>query len=217
MKRISVLSLSTAALLFGTGFAHAASSADKPGWYAGLDVARSNIGSGEGGIDGVFANQGISSATSISNQATGLGLNLGYRYNRFFAVEGGYIDFGKYDYNSTTTAPAADTLQGNYKANAWSLSAVGILPLDNQWSLFGKAGITDTKATLSASSASGATSVNGGSDSGTGFVAGAGATYDFAKNWFGKAELDRYAHVGNSSSTGEMNMNVFSLGVGMRF
>ncbi|MFH1605088.1 MAG: outer membrane beta-barrel protein [Pseudomonadota bacterium] len=216
MKHRTVPGALAATLVLGMGFAQAAPD-DNSGWYAGIDLARSNLGSGGRGIDGAVANQGIAGSASISNQDTGAGLTFGYRFGKSFALEGGYIDLGKYKYSSFTTAPAADTVQGIYKAHALSFSAVGILPMNNKWSLFGKAGLTRTSAELSARSVTGATAPGGASASGIGLLVGAGATYDFAKNWFGKAELDRYTHVGDPANTGPSDVNVFSLGMGLRF
>ncbi len=216
MKRTAALGAVAATLAVGMGFAQAAPD-DQVGWYAGIDLVRSNLGLSGGGIDGAVANLGVIGAASISNQDTGAGLNLGYRFGKSFALEAGYTDLGKYDFTSFTTAPAVDTLQGVYKARAFSISGVGILPMNNKWSLFGKVGIARTSADLSGNSVSGATALTRASGSGNGVLVGAGATYALARNWFGKAELDRYLHVGDPSSTGQANINVFSLGMGLRF
>jgi len=205
-----------ATLTLGTAFAQAAPE-DQAGWYAGIDLARSNLGFSGGGIDGAIANMGVVGAASISTQDTGGGLNLGYRFGKSFALEAGYVDLGKYGFTSFTTSPAVDTLQGVYKAHAYSLSGVGILPMNNKWSLFAKVGYARTATDLSANSVSGATALARASGQGSGVLIGAGATYDLARNWFGKAELDRYQHVGDPSSTGQANINVFSLGMGLRF
>lgn len=216
MRHKAALGVLAATFAFAMGLAQAAPD-DNAGWYAGIDLGRSNLGLSGGGIDGAVANLGFVGSASISNQDSGAGLNLGYRFSQSFALEGGYIDLGKYNFSSFTTAPAADTVQGIYKAHALSLSAVGILPMNNKWSLFGKAGVARTTADLSANSVTGATALGRASGSGSGLLFGAGATYNFARNWFGKAELDRYQHVGDPSSTGQANINVFSLGMGLRF
>lgn len=216
MKPTAVLGALAVTLILGIGCAQAAPD-DTVGWYAGIDLARSNLGLSGGGIDGAIANLGVVGAASISNQDTSAGLNLGYRFGKSFALEAGYVDLGKYSFSSFTTAPAVDTLHGVYKAHAFSLSGVGILPMNNKWSLFGKIGYARTSADLSANSVSGATALTRASGSGGGVLVGAGATYDLARNWFGKAELDRYQHVGDPTSTGQANINVFSLGMGLRF
>jgi OOP family OmpA-OmpF porin len=186
------------------------------GWYGDLDIGRSNLHLNGGDIDNALANQGIAGSSSIDRHDTSLGANVGYRLNRYFALEGGYADLGKFDYSSATSAPAADTVQGDYKARAVSFAAVGIAPLEDGWSLFGKAGAAHTTADLSASSASGATAPGSASHSGNGLLLGAGATYDFTQNLYGKVELDRYTRVGDAS-TGKGDVDLYTVGVGMRF
>jgi len=197
------------------GVTVAAPAADR-GWYGDLDVGRSNLRLNGGDIDGALSNQGITGSSSIDRHDTSLGANVGYRVNRNFAVEGGYADFGKFKTQSAVSAPAADTTDGDYKAHAWSLAAVGIAPLDEHWSLFGKAGGARTTAKLTASSETGATSPSSASHNGTGLLLGAGATYDFTQNLYGKVELDRYTRVGDSS-TGRGDVDLYTVGVGMRF
>lgn len=190
-----------------------AQSADKAGWYAGIDLGRSRLGMSGSDLDGAFANQGLGTSSSIDRSGTAYGINGGYRFNQNFAVEAGLARLGDFDYSSST---GSDTLSGHYKANALSLAAVGIYPLGTSWSLYGKAGLAHTKVDLDASSASGATAVSNESHSGTGFLVGAGLTYDFARNYFAKAGWDRYSHVGDSS-TGEGPIDLYMVGVGMRF
>jgi OOP family OmpA-OmpF porin len=214
-RKSTIVAAAAAMFALSAGAARAAS-ADNAGWYAGLDIGRSNLRMNGGDIDSALSNQGIVGSSSIGDHDTSLGADVGYRLNRNFALEGGYIDFGKFGYSSAVSSPAADTVQGDYKAHAWSFSGVGIAPLDDQWAVFGKAGLTRTSADLSASSATGATSPNGVSQSANGLVLGGGATYDFTQNWYGKLELDRYTHVGDAN-TGRADADVYSLGVGMRF
>jgi OmpA-OmpF porin, OOP family len=204
-----------AALLLAAEGAALAAPGDS-GWYGDLDVGRSNLRLNGGDIDGALANQGISGSAAIDRHDTAFGANAGYRLNRNFALEGGYVDFGKFGYESATSSPAADTVQGAYKANALSFAAVGIAPLEDGWSLFGKAGAARTKAELSASSASGATAPGGASHSGNGFVLGGGATYDFTRTVYARLEADRYTHVGDAS-TAKGDVDLYTVGLGMRF
>lgn len=84
-----------------------------------------------GSHDAEFNAPGKSSDTAFS-------LLDGYRYNRNFAVEGKYTDPGQF--------PAAAAATG--KSDIWGLSAIGLLPLNNSFSLYGKleAARTDTGA-----------------------------------------------------------------------
>jgi OmpA-OmpF porin, OOP family len=204
-----------AALLAASNVAALAAPSER-GWYGDVDVGRSNLRLNGGDIDNALANQGIAASSSLERHDTGLGANVGYRLNRNFALEGGYADFGKFKVQSATSAPAADTVDGDYKAHAWSFAAVGIAPLEDGWSLFGKAGAARTTADLTTSSETGATAPGGASHAGNGLLLGAGATYDFTDNLYGKVEVDRYTRVGDAS-TGKGDVDLYTVGVGMRF
>jgi OmpA-OmpF porin, OOP family len=200
------------AFVVSSGVVHA-QSADKAGWYAGLDLGRSRLGMNGGDVDGALANQGIASATSLDQTDTAFGVNGGYRFNRYFALEGAYARLGSFDYSAPT---GTDTIDGKFKASALSLAGVGIYPLSPQWSLYGKAGLARTDAKLEASSGSGATPTENTSHTGTGLLVGAGVMYDFDGGFFAKAGWDRYSKVGDST-TGSGPIDLYILGVGMRF
>lgn len=210
--------IGSAAAMLAAGLAPAqAAPMNQSGWYAGLDVARDRLGMGGSSIDQAFASQGITSAASINRARTGWGLDAGYRFGPHFALEGGYTELGKYGYTSAATAPAVDTVNGTFKARAWWLAPVGIAPLTDQWSLFGKAGVTHVTADLSASSSTGATAPGSMSRSNTGWLLGAGATYDFTHNVYARLEWDRFARVGDANTTGRGDINQVGIGVGVRF
>src|SRR2546426_9432585 len=177
------------ALMLSNGLA-AAQSADKAGWYAGLDLGRSRLGMSGADIDGALANQGVGGSSSLDRSDTGFGINGGYRFNRNFAVEAGWARLGDFSYSSNT---GTDTIDGKFKANALSLAGLGIYPLTPSWSVYGKAGLARTSVDLEASSGSGASAVSNQSHAGMGWLIGAGATYDFAGGLFTKLGWDHYA------------------------
>jgi len=176
LKRLMV----AASLALGASGAYA----QETGWYGGLDVGGSHL-------------SGINT-DSLDKSDTGFDVNVGYRLNRNFALEGAYTDLGKFHFSSA----AGD---GDVKPTAVSLSAVGILPLQSSFSLYGKAGIahTETKA-LDAS------------DTKDGLLAGIGVMYDFNRNVYAKAGWDHFDDVGNDA-TGKGHADLYSLGVGYRF
>ena len=204
--------LAALAVVVSSGAAHA-QSADKAGWYAGLDIGASRSGIKADEIGGALANQGAPGSVSADDSDTMYGINGGYRLNRNFAVEGALTRLGTFDYSSTMPG---DTVSGKFRANAASLAGVGIWPVTNAFSIYGKAGLAVTDAKLEAASATGATALNNVSHTGTGLLVGAGATYDFAGGYFAKAGWDHYAHVGDAS-TGTGDINAYLVGVGMRF
>jgi OOP family OmpA-OmpF porin len=198
-------------VVLAPGLVHAQEA--KAGWYAGLDIGKSRSGLGGSDIDGALANQGVAGSGSMDDSSTAYGINGGYRLNRNFAVEGALTRLGSFDYSSTA---GADTVSGKFKANALSLAGVGIYPLSNAFSIYGKAGLAVTDAKLDAGSATGATAVGNQSHTGTGLLFGAGVTYDFDRGYFAKAGWDRYAKVGDAS-TGSGSIDTYNVGIGMRF
>src|SRR2546426_11395601 len=169
-------------LTLSSGLA-SAQSADKAGWYAGLDLGRSRLGMSGADIDGALANQGVGGSSSVDRSDTGFGINGGYRFNRNFAVEAGWARLRDFSYSSNT---GTDTIDGKFKANALSLAGLGIYPLTPNWSVYGKAGLARTSVDLEASSETGATAVSNQSHAGIGWLLGAGLTYDFSRGVFTK-------------------------------
>jgi OOP family OmpA-OmpF porin len=156
---------------------------------------------------------GAAGSASLDRGDTGFGINGGYRFNRNFAVEAAWERLGDFSYSSNT---GTDTIDGKFKANALSLAGLGIYPLTPNWSVYGKAGLARTSVDLEASSETGATAVSNQSHDGIGALVGAGVSYDFDGGIFTKVGWDHYAHVGDGS-TGQSAVDLYSLGVGMRF
>ena len=156
---------------------------------------------------------GVRSTTDDSD--TGYKLQVGYKFNPNFAIEGGYIDFGKVSYSATFTGGSANA---SAKASGWNVDAVGILPINDAFSLFGKVGLIDAKVDVSVSATG-----PGGSASGSANTTkwrgtyGLGGTYDFTKNVGMRVEYERFSELGDSNNTGKSNVDLYSLGVVYKF
>lgn len=91
---------------------------------------------------GVFLGGSIGQAT-LEEDIAGIGFEGddsawkafgGFRFMKFFAIEGGFIDFGSID----------DVLPGNsleVDLDGWNAVAVGTIPIGRNFEIFGKAGI----------------------------------------------------------------------------
>lgn len=93
------------------------------GTYVGIKVGSNHVGF-----------NALSDSTD-----TAYGVLLGYQYNPNFAIEGEYTDLRRF----TTAAGVTG------KSDVWGLSALGIMPLQNRFSVFGKLGIARSSTSVS--------------------------------------------------------------------
>lgn len=198
------------ALISGMGLttAHAADS----GFYLGGSLGKSKMSDFSGSdVDAVLASVGATSTSTTDNKDTGWKAFAGYRIMKYLAVEGAYTNFGDVTARSTITAPAPGTLNLKVETQAWSLSALGILPLNDKFSLFGRLGFNVSNSDVSVSATgSGTTYSSSDSDNDTGVLYGLGAAYHFTPNVNLRAEWERYDSDGS-------DMDFVSVGLGFSF
>jgi OOP family OmpA-OmpF porin len=189
--------------------------ADDFGWYAGFNGGQSRAKIADGRITDGLLGEGFTT-TSISNDDRHLGFKVfgGYEFNRYFALEGGYFDLGRFGFTADTLP--AGTLRGDIKIKGVNLDAVGMVPLSEKFSLFARAGLNYSEAK--------------DSFAGTGLVAvinpephkrdanykfGFGAEYDFTRTVGMRIEAERYRiddAVGNKG-----DVDLYSAGLVFRF
>jgi len=207
-----VIGFAASVAIFSMQGAHA----QDTGWYAGANAGVTNAKQTGGGIDGAYANQGVTAGSSLDKTDNIYSLNLGYQFHKNFALEGGYVDLGKYNFNSNISAPATDTASGDYRVKGWTTTAVGILPLQNGFSAYGKLGAVFADTKFNVASNTGATTLNSTSKSSTRPLYGLGVSYDFSKQVVGKAEWTRYDGLGNDL-TGKADIDTYTVGVAYKF
>lgn len=200
--RQSILVLAgAAAILLAAPSAPAADS----GWYAGVGAGQTKAQGGASAIDPDLAAEG-GTVTSLDDKDTGWKIYGGYQFNPNFAVEGMYVNLGKFSMNANITIPAG-TEYAEVKPDALCAAGVGIVPLRSGFSLLGKVGvcrwndhprITET--------------VSGGTyeepypetpthpeesigSTGTNLMYGVGGQYDFNSNVGARLEWERYKSV----------------------
>lgn len=183
------------------------------GWYLGASVgqSRTEIDASDVGLPAGF------SFTSFSSDETDTGYKLfgGYGINRNFALEFGYTRLGKFSFNGTTT-PAA-TASGTVKNNGWNIDLVGILPLQNNFSLLARVGAYYNETKASAEASGGLAARPGDKERETSLKLGLGVQYDFTPAIGVRAEWEHFHKVGKESTTGEGNINLYSVGGIFRF
>jgi OOP family OmpA-OmpF porin len=159
------------------------------GFYAGV-----TLGSGKPNV--------TPSALVISKSSNFIyGGLAGYQYNKNLAVEAQFTGVGK----------ATDIAGNTVKADALSLTAVGLLPLNDSFELLGKLGVASTKTTTSGLGANLGTSR-------TGLTYGLGAQYNVTPNLGLRLVWDRYAvATTNAGIKSNANANVMTLGAVYQF
>jgi OOP family OmpA-OmpF porin len=146
---------------------------------------------------------GIGSPT-VDYTDKGFKLGGGYMFNRNFGVEAEYVRLGQ----ATVTGTAA--FSGSAKAHGVVVSALGVWPINDQFSVLGRLGFIN--GTIEVSSA-------GQSDTSTDLklAYGLGVAYSISKEWSVRLEYDLYSGLGNSSTTGQSDVDLLSLGVVYKF
>jgi len=181
MKQLSIVVLSAAAL----AAALPAVAQDRTGSrlssvYVGGDIGQSKFKDACNGL------------TGCDDKDTAWGLFAGYQFNRNLGLELGYHDLG-----------SVSSSVGSIDAKAWELTAVGTVPLTNQFSAYGKLGGYRGKF-------EGAGLDNKSND----WTWGAGLQWDFTRNVGLRGEFQQYRNFG---SNGGPDVHVLRVGALYRF
>lgn len=200
--------------LVGCVVMSSAFAADDTFWYAG-----GNIGQSRAKIDDARISPLLPGATiSDDNKGNAFKLFGGYQFNRNFALEGGYFNLGEFGYTATTAAPAlAATLNGKIKLQGLNLDAVGMLPMGDKFSVFGRVGMqyAQAKDTFTSSGAAPTPANPNPSKNALNYKVGVGAQYDFNRSLGMRIEAERYRIDDALNNKGDINM--YSLGLVYRF
>jgi opacity protein-like surface antigen len=148
------------------------------------------------------------------------GLFAGYRIMRYAAVELAYQNLGKLQESGNaavilpTKIPLGTLYFGEFKreleTSGPSLSALGILPITDAWSVYARAGVLFADMKLASSIAGYNASTSSNSQS---LLWGAGTQFDFGAHWSVRADFQRFNDVGETGDTGRADIDLLSLGV----
>lgn len=191
-------------------------------WYLGGSVGQASIDTNNVARDVASVLRDDYGATSVYSSKdetdTNWKLFAGYKFNKNFSIEGGYADLGNFSAKAGGVIGTPATISAKVESYAIFVDVVGTLPLNESFSIFGKAGAayTHTKAKVSGSWAG---FVDSSSDSDNEVVPklGLGAEYNLTRTVAFRAEYERYFNVGDKNKTGESDVGVWSVGVKMSF
>jgi len=173
-------------------------------WYVG-------VGAGQGKGKDVCTDVASIGISSCDDTANGYRIFAGFTFNKNFWVEFGYSDFGKADASGVVLSVP---VTAEWKATAWDVSMLGMLPVADNFSVFGRLGIAMWNVDLDVN-ASGFPASQ--SASGADPVYGVGVEYNFTKQFGLRGEWARYSNVGDDNSTGQTDVDVTGVSVLYRF
>ena len=188
-------------------------------WYAGGSIGQTQGSLTAGGQNEQLLGLGFDDATtSFDDKDTSYRVYGGYRFHRNFAAEVAYVDLGRFELRSTVVP--AGTLTNRIRSSGAELSVLGLLPLGERWTAFGRLGVFAAR-TKASYSGDGSIFVNAGegeqSKRTSGLVYGIGAMADLTRNLGLRVEFNEYRKVGDDLTGGEFDARVLSAGVQYRF
>ena len=190
--------------------------ADDTGWYIGGNIGKAKANIDDDAITTQLQSTGATSV-SISDDDSDTAFKLfgGYQYSKHMAVEAGYFDLGEFGYTATTVP--AGTLTGQAKINGVSLDLVGMRPLSEKFSVFGRIGLNyaQTEDNFTNTGTVPVPANAGPNKNDLSYKYGAGLQYDFSASLGARAEVERYRiddAVGNKG-----DVDLLSLGLVYRF
>jgi len=172
-------------------------------------------------VDDAFTATG----TALDEKDTGWKLYAGYRLNRYFSAELGYVDLGEASFNTTIVAAPAGTtpappfpIRATATARGVFLSALAQWPLTQAFTLFAKAGVLRSEAEFTeVITTTGATRVSR-TERRTGANYGIGLQWAFSPRLGARLELERFEKVGRGIGGREgRNVDFASVGVMLQF
>jgi OOP family OmpA-OmpF porin len=185
------------------------------GFYVVGAVGQTTTDLDTSAVEGPSAGKpGFSSTTDGSD--TGYKLQLGYKFNPYLAVEGGYVNLGRASYQAKQVG--VGQLSHSFRAQGLNVAAVGILPLGERFSLFAKGGLLMAQAESDETLTKyGYTTTYSFRSSKLSENLGVGMGFDLTKRVALRAEYDWFHNVGDKDKTGQANIAMLSAGVVFKF
>jgi OmpA-OmpF porin, OOP family len=219
--RVKLITLLAAGVL-SCGLGAATAIAADSGFY-GYVGAGASWSDRKAEVDTALSNAGATFTSTSDNQGVAYKVQAGYRINPYLAVEGGYMNMGKYTYDAVASIPAGATRQGTNKVDGWNLDVVGSIPVTDTVSVFAKAGVLYYDLSFSCSGAVITCVDPNRSKKSTAFHYGAGLEWSVWDKWFVRAEYEAASNVGDAfnttgtTGTTRADVTMVSGGIGYKF
>jgi len=159
--------------------------AANPSLYAAADLGQSSVSKDCAGLP---------ATSECKDTDVALRAVLGYQFSDHLGFEGGYVDAGEISAKN-------GSLTSSVKASEWQFAVTGALPLNRQFSIIGKAGLSvwELEASPSALSATGRD-----------FLVGGGVQYNVDPAFSIRAQYE--THPVGDETTERYNMNLITIG-----
>ena len=185
--------------------------AEAPNWYIGGNAGGTAATIDDARIASSLLSSGLTT-TSISDRDRDSGYRLyaGYQFNRYWALEGGYFDLGKFGYTANTVP--LGSLTGDIRLKGLNLDLVGTLPLSDRFSLLGRVGANyaDANDTFTSTGAVRVTNPNP-TKRDTNYKFGLGVQYAFNDALALRVEAERYRINDAVGNNGHVDMATIGL------
>jgi hypothetical protein len=135
----------------------------------------------------------------LSDQDVAWSFSAGYRFNRFFGVEAGYVDLGHFSASLTGRSNAPDAHADMiFSARGGTVAAVGTFPFGN-WEAYLRGGVLFANTHITVSGSNDTVSIDDRVSAETAHaLAGAGLGYNVDAHWRAQIGITGYFHVGSN-------------------
>lgn len=217
-KRISVAAVGTAALAVAPGVMAQSMHFGVFGGISSFDVPQASLDSELVALTQVVlappANTPVDVDSNFDDGAA-WGVQVGYNFNSWVAIELGFTDLGNVVYEADVydaSISPRDFLyfaETKYSSSGPSLAVLGTLPLNDRFDLHGRAGIffSDTRVSYHIDEEELVEYKASGKD----LILGIGASWKFKQQYALRLEWQRFLDVGDEEETGEEDVDLVAL------
>jgi OmpA-OmpF porin, OOP family len=174
-------------------------------WYVGGGVGSSKFS----GADGVTPTTPPLTLTGADSSKASVKIYGGYQFTPNWGVEAQYSDLGNRDLTVRNGAGVV-LATGSLKASQFSIAGTGTLPLSNNFSLFGKLGISNNHGKVSAA---------GITDRGskTSPMIGVGVAYNFTPKLSARFEYEDFGKFSNDGGATGGSIRGDNFGISLKY
>lgn len=186
-------------------------------FYVVGSLGRAKIDMDKSALDNELIDLGVTGLrSSLDRKDTAYKALLGYQFNPYLGVEGGYVNLGKAKYSATANE---GVLSATAKAKGWTIAGVGTIPVNDSFSAFVKLGAIYAKVDAGATASSPDYGSFAASESASKWKTayGFGATYHFNKQVGIRVEYEQFKNLGDEDKTGESDVDLISAGLVFKF